>query len=150
MLFHYVACGLPDVWLANGFTKGASPTGGESFTIMHLKELHLAIGRALVEKPSLLTGDEFRFLRTELGMSRKSLAEMLGLTFEALKKWEQSGDEPLTNKLADSAIRSFYIEAHEGDGTFSDLVKRINNKDNLKARALRFKETAQGWLQDCA
>lgn len=147
-MFHYTACGLPNVFLENGYEVKPSPMGdGEAFTIMHIKDLHMAIGLALVGKPSVLTGDEFRFLRTELGMSRNSLAGILGVSFETIKKWETDGDSKINNKLADIALRAIYEKAADKDDTFVELINQINDTDNRKIRDLRFKETAKGWVE---
>ncbi|MEM1403346.1 MAG: hypothetical protein AAGG55_08450 [Pseudomonadota bacterium] len=62
-LFHYQACGLPKVWLADGVDKRQTPRG-PVFHIDHVKDLHRVIRLILVKQTGVLSPDEFRFLRT--------------------------------------------------------------------------------------
>lgn len=54
-LFHYVACGLPNVWLENGYTEGVASDGTPIFHIENIEGLHKAIAFSLFEKEALLT-----------------------------------------------------------------------------------------------
>lgn len=141
-MFHYVACGLPNVWLANGFTETKAEDGSTFFSITDVKELHVAIGHNLCEKESTLTGDEFRFLRSELRMSRRILAELQGVSDEAIKKWE-SGENPI-QKLADVSLRQLFLEAQKEDGKIKALLTQIKDLERKEMR-LCFKETKDGW-----
>lgn len=149
-MFHYVACGLPNVWLANGFTESAGPDGKPFFNITDVRQLHRAIGHFLTEKESVFTGDEFRFLRSELRMSRKTLSELLGYSDETIKKWE-SGENRI-HKLADGALRQIYLEGQSEDGTMKALLTQIKDMER-EERKLCFEETQKGWegkIDQCA
>ncbi len=148
-MFHYVACGLPNVYLENGYTTHDGPHG-KTFTVNKLEELHDAIGRVLVEKSELLDGDEVRFLRTELAMSRKALSAGLGYSPETVKKWE-SGENTIP-KAADILLRALYREYHNEKSTIRTLVDAVNHleKTAAKQRKLKFKETRGEWVRDCA
>lgn len=148
--FHYVACGLPNVWLENGYELSEGPNGKPQVKIYKLEELHDAIGLVLTEKDELLTGDEIRFLRTELGMSRKVLGEYLDNSPETIKKWE-SGENKII-KTADIVLRALYREYHKENSQVKALVDTITHLDNAAAkRELRFKtEDKKGWVRDCA
>jgi putative zinc finger/helix-turn-helix YgiT family protein len=50
--------------------------------------LHRTIASAVIRKPTLLSGPEFAFLRSELGMTGKALAKALGVTQESVSRWE--------------------------------------------------------------
>lgn len=149
-MFHYVACGLPNVWLSNGFTETVDEAGEPFFSIAEVRDLHRAIGHSLTEKESVLSGDEFRFLRTELRMSRRTLAELLGYSDEAIKKWE-SGENRI-HKLADANLRQLFLEGQSEDGTLKALLTQIKDLER-EERKLCFEETQKGWegkVDQCA
>lgn len=146
---HYVACGLPNVWLENGYDI-LETTKGKAFKIHNMEELHDAICMALAEKDELLTGDEIRFLRTELSMSRKMLGLSLGCSPETIKKWEAG--ENTISKSADIVLRALSREYRNESGKVRALVDAINNleKATSQKKELKFKEASGAWMQDCA
>ncbi len=79
MSYHYTECGLDNVWLENGYEVETHKNYGDLVCISNPRGLHDAIGRLLVRLPRTLFGSEFRFLRTELDMSQRILAETLGV-----------------------------------------------------------------------
>jgi putative zinc finger/helix-turn-helix YgiT family protein len=50
--------------------------------------LHRTIAAAVIRKPTLLSGPEMAFLRSELGMTSKALAKTLGVVKESVSRWE--------------------------------------------------------------
>lgn len=144
-MFHYVACGLPNVWLANGYTTGVSSDGDPIFHVDNVEELHKAIAFSLVEKDTILTGDEFRFLRSEIKLTRKSLAGILAYSEEAIKKWE-SGENPI-QKTADVTLRNLYLESQNRASEVKNLLDKINHLEK-KHTQLFFKEGGSGWEPD--
>lgn len=149
-LFHYVACGLSNVWLENGYEVQDSPKG-QTFKIYKLEELHEAIGLTLTEKDEPLTGDEIRFLRTELSMSRKALGDYLDNSPETIKKWE-SGENKII-KTADLVLRALYREYHNENSGIKALVDVLNHLEKVACTKsdLKFKwEAAGDWVRDCA
>ena len=148
-MFHYVACGLPNVHLVNGVAISNLANGQEMFTIEDPKGLHRAIGMHLVQKDSALSGDEFRFLRTEMLMSRKSLGELFNISPETIKKYE-SGENPVP-KTIDALLRSLFKEFHNEASKINELVKLINHAEQQSIEDMRFEETDDGWREaDCA
>ena len=144
--FHYVACGLSNVWLVNGVTKRATQEGG-SFHIDQINELHKAIGMSLIEQASPLRPDEFRFLRTEVGLSRRNLGTVLGVSAETIKKWE-SAENPI-QKASDAWLRNLYL-SHIHHDEIRDLIKQINLGEKLE-KEICLSKTPQGWAQEnCA
>ncbi|WP_085600425.1 hypothetical protein [Pseudomonas sp. B10(2017)] len=141
-LFHYVACGLPNVWLENGYTEGVSSDGAAIFQVEDVKGLHQAIALSLVEKDTLLTGDEFRFLRNEIKLTRKNLAGIISFSEETIKKWE-SGENPI-QKIADVTLRNLYLESQNQVGKVGQLLNKINALEK-KNTELYFKEGSTGW-----
>ena len=82
-MYHYVECGLPNVWLRNGFVVKETAYG-EAVAIEDVEGLHEVLGRMVAEQGSRLTGDEFRFLRKELGLSQESLAGIIENSSQAV------------------------------------------------------------------
>lgn len=148
-LFHYVACGLNNVWLVDGFSEGVASDGTPVFHVEDVKGLHKAIGLSLVNKDTLLTGDEFRFLRSEMKLTRKGLAGFLGISDETIKKWE-SGENPVL-KTSDATLRNLYMESLDLKSEVRAMLDRINHLEK-KDTAMHFKEGASGWEseRECA
>ena len=84
MNYHYTESGLDHIWLEDGFTLENHPNYGELVSIWNVRNLHLAIGRWLIDQPRRLTGAEFRFLRTEMDLSQRLLGQLLGVTDQAI------------------------------------------------------------------
>jgi hypothetical protein len=68
--YHYVASGLDNIYLLNGVTTQATAYG-PMITIENLNGLHNAIGLYIVEKPSLMTGPNFHFVRKHSAWGRR-------------------------------------------------------------------------------
>lgn len=145
-MFHYVACGLPNVWLENGYRETTLVDGSTAFSIDDIKDLHVAIGRSLTQKEGILSGDEFRFIRSELRMSRRTMAEVVGMSPETIKKWE-SGENPIP-KTADVAVRGLFLESLKEVSTVKGLLELINHIEKKQQQELRFKDTDHGWCED--
>ena len=123
--FHYKACGLPHIWLTNGFTVEDG-----FFYIEDIQYLHHAIGRKLVEKTSMLTLEEFWFLRTESELSRHTLAAIFGMKKETIKKWEE-GNTPIPD-IHDNWLRKLYVATLRPDLQFDFIYKvKVDEKDPL-------------------
>jgi DNA-binding transcriptional regulator YiaG len=153
MSYHYTESGLDHVWLENGYKIETHKNYGELVSINNARGLHEAIGRWLVAQPRTLTGAEFRFLRTELDMSQRTLAEILGAKEQSLAKWEKGRDRPVANKSAERLLRLAYINYLDGKPEFSSVIDRITLLDAEIAEAeLRLmKEDGDGrWLPHAA
>jgi DNA-binding transcriptional regulator YiaG len=72
-MYHYTECGLPNIWLANGYRAIETPFW-KAAQIAHVDSLRRAISPSLARSKPHLTGSEFRFLRTELDLSQARLA----------------------------------------------------------------------------
>ncbi|NVE00470.1 hypothetical protein [Massilia sp. BJB1822] len=78
-MYHFTDGGLRNVWLRNGYIEHQTPYGhGVSF--LDLDGLTIAICQALYQKPGKLSGAEFRYIRTALQFSQKSLGKLFGYT----------------------------------------------------------------------
>lgn len=141
--YHYVQCGLDNVWLVNGFKIENTPYGA-GVTIADPDALNLAIAEYLTEKPGRLSGQEFRFLRIELDMSQKRIGELLGREAQTIALWEKL---PELNADADFLIRHIYRQTKINKRqTYVEMVDVLNNQDRSEHEAtLNFEETEKGW-----
>jgi DNA-binding transcriptional regulator YiaG len=148
MAYHYTESGLDNVWLENGFEVDNHPHYGELVSFTNVRGLHAAIGHWLVNQPRTLTGREFRFLRTELDISQRCLGELLGVTEQAVAKWEKARDKPVVNKTAERLLRGIYLDYHDGESEFKNILDRLTKLDaevaDLK-RELHLANAERGW-----
>lgn len=86
-MFAYDASGLDGVLLVNGYDV-IETSEGRATVIRDVEALHRALAAAVVDKPSPLTGAEFRFLRKEMELSQAALAGLLGIDVQAIKRAE--------------------------------------------------------------
>ena len=123
--YHYVECGLPNIYLANGFTLTDTPYG-KGVSITNVDGLHRCIAEALCEKPSPLTGAEFRFLRIELDFSQKLLAQILGCNDRNIRRLEAKEE---VQDLYSRLIRHIYLESIDPASTCVGLFERLREID---------------------
>ena len=128
-MFEYKTCGLPNVRLMNGYREYSY--GGETaVAIEDVDGLHHLLAHQLVEKPSLLTGTEFRFLRVELDLSQQMLADLLGVTCQAVAKWEKNQNKKGLPKMADNIMRAMVRERLLNEnGRISQLIEKLADSD---------------------
>lgn len=138
--YHYTESGLRNIWLANGYTARKTKYGS-GMSIHDVDGLHRAIARALANKPHL-TGAEVRFLRKEMGMSQRSLGELLGVTDQAVALWEKKGRLP---KTADRLLRLIYVEHENGNVPIQATIKRLNDMDQRGSDQIIAEEYKGKW-----
>lgn len=126
-MFHYKACGLDNVWLANGYVVKTTPYG-TGVSVHDAAGLHKLLAIDVAKKEGRLTRKEFRFLRTMLCLSQKSLADMVGVTEQAVSLWERYGKVP---KVQDAVLRTLILDAFDGHGIMKDSIERTNLVDRL-------------------
>lgn len=140
--FHYTDCGLDNIWLLNGYELQSTPYG-DGYSIQDMDGLHDAIARSIVTGPTM-RGQEVRFLRSLLDLSQSGLAEILGVTRDAIAKWETREPTKTINKSADRTLRMFFALERSGH----DLAKRItgllSELDDFKFSESRFEANDNG------
>jgi putative transcriptional regulator len=148
-MYHYTLCGLPYVYLNNGYTLEKTPYG-EGVSIQDLKGLHKAIGLTITESPSPLSPKEIRFVRKEMDLSQKTLADLLAVKSITVRKWE-SGDNTI-NGAADRLLRALYQEATHENSSLKLLINRLAHLDSKihNIEKLQFTETESGWQKSAA
>lgn len=147
--YHYFECGLTNIYLLNGY-KIKKTARGEAISIHDVDGLHKAIGLFLVTSKKDLSGQEIRFLRHEMLMSQMTLAELLGVSEQAVHRWEKG--KTTIPKPSESLLRLLYKEhAHDKSGTISAMLKEIADlEDHLKNKPILFKDTTKGWRTTAA
>jgi putative transcriptional regulator len=90
-MYHYRECGLPNVYLVNGYREIETPYG-RGVSIEDVEGLHMAIAHALVEEQPSLTGPEVRFIRKLLELTQTQLAALLGVEDQSVRRF--SAEEP--------------------------------------------------------
>lgn len=143
-LYHYKECGLDNVYIAGGFKEIDSPYG-KQVRIVDIEGLHKAIAEILVRKKAKLTGTEFRFLRTELGLSQSAVGALCGTKERRVRDWESSDaiDDP-----ADAIIRFVYEQRFINRAAqFEDIVTHIKalQEADKKVHELKLGMINGGW-----
>src|ERR1700722_11706010 len=106
--YHYTECGLNNIYLLNGYQLIKAPRG-EAVSVKDVDGLHKAIGMILVTAKKDLIGDELRFLRHELLMSQSTLAMLLGVSEQAIRRCERG--RVTMPKPSESLLRLLYTQS---------------------------------------
>jgi len=85
---HYTDCGLDNIFLLNGF-EWEEVDGERYLSVADIDGLHRAIGLHIVMDKKAPTGQEMRFLRTEMGLSQAELGKLLSVSDQSVARWEK-------------------------------------------------------------
>lgn len=141
-MYHFTDGGLRNVWLKNGYIERDTPYGkGVSFH--DVEGLTKAICHALVKKPGKLTGAEFRYIRSNMLLSQRSLGEMMGYGEQAVAKWEKSGKIP---KAVEYFLRSLYLAKNNGSEKVCTMIETINLIERMVNTKIIVKESKSKWI----
>ena len=140
---HYDDSGLDNVFLENGYSIHETAYG-PGVSIQDTEGLRKAIGRWLIATPKPLNGAELRFLRSEMELTQRDLAGILGTTEQTLRLWEKHRKKGI-NGSADLLLRALYSECMGRDGSVRSMVERLGHLDQLGATEARMRETDHGW-----
>lgn len=126
-MYHYIECGLSNVWLIDGFVIEHDEDYGELLSISSVHDLHKTIGLYLINEKPELNGEEIRFLRKELNLSQKNLAGLLGVDESSVRNWES--DRHVIGKPADRFLRALYKEQVHGGGELKEMIEKLNAQE---------------------
>lgn len=149
-MYHYVECGLSNVYLVSGYSLEDTSGYGETLSIEDIVGLHRAIGDSIVRQHRTMNGAEFRFLRLELDMSQRALADSLSTNEQSIAKWEKAADKPVSNRSAERLLRIVYANK-QNDKELNRLIEAITESDqSLDAEQIQLRLEADGWHTEVA
>lgn len=122
-MYHYLGCGLTNVWLKNGYEEVRTPYG-DGIVIHELEALHDAIGTTIVSREQPLSSEEFRFLRLELNLSQAALAATLGKDEQAVRRWETGKSK--MDGAAERLLRVVYKRTKLGAKELKPLLDMLS------------------------
>ena len=135
-MYHYRECGLPNVYLMNGYREIETPYG-RGVSIEDVKGLHMAISHALVDEKPSLTGPEVRFIRKFLELTQTQLADLLGVEDQSVRRWEKLPHVP---KQADHGIRLVFRDlTHKATKPLPELMRQIDAAEVREPRTIRYR-----------
>ncbi|MGE0151984.1 MAG: helix-turn-helix domain-containing protein [Reyranellaceae bacterium] len=140
-MYHYTESGLDNVWLVNGYTKHKT-SYGDGMSFKNVEKLHAAIVDSLVRKPGRLSGREFRFLRLELGLSQKALAELVETDENGIGRWERGVSQVPAG--VDRLIRAWCQERFHGSAAIEDMLKTLAQSHDTADAPIRLRLRG-GW-----
>ena len=147
-MYHYTDGGLSNVWLANGYEIKKTPFG-EGVAFHNLDGLTESICIALTKKAGVLTGSEFRYIRSAgMLLSQPALGKLMGIDGQSVARWEKTGKVP---KWADKLVRLMYLAQAQGNEPISSAVERVKTVERLVKQRIVVKESRGQWkpsLQD--
>lgn len=144
-MYHYTECGLPNIYLANGYHEHDTPYG-PAVSIEDVEDLHKAIGTKLAQKKSRLSGAEIRFLRKELDLSQKQLGEFLEVEDQTVALWEKDKGAP--KSAAEIVLRVLYLERAHKRLKLNKMKQLMNSLASQEK--FTFEETDSGWMSRAA
>lgn len=145
-MYHYRGAGLDNVYLKNGYRQVMY--GDETVvSVENVEGLHQAIAATLIQKPGSLMGQEFRFLRIEMGLTQQALGKLIRVSDQSVAAWEKE----ITQKVPGSAeilVRAFAREQLlHGKGQLSDFVEMLVNQEQKIPEEFCFQEFNSGWKE---
>jgi len=105
-IWHYTECGLDHVVIETSVTR--DDAGDEVIAIPAIGLLHRVIAEGVINTVGVLTGREFRFLRTEMGLTQGELAQFFHCDSQSIARWEK-GQTPI-DPVHDMVMRTLVAE----------------------------------------
>lgn len=140
-MYHYKECGLPNVWLENGY-KVKQTSYGDAVSVVDADGLLRELAHNLACKKGRFTGRELWFVRSVLCLSQKNMARLLGTTEQSLSLWERKGRMP---KASEALARALTLEHLGGNPKIGELIDRINTVERMVNQRFVAKERRKAW-----
>ena len=124
--YHYIECGLDNIYLENIEFRVCESCGVVTPRISRILDLHTTIARAVALQPYPLSGPEVRFLRKQLGMKAREWTVRLRVDHTTLSRWE-NGEQKI-GPQSDALIRLLYfriLEEREGRMISEPVTEKI-------------------------
>lgn len=133
------------MYLLNGY-EPVETSYGKGVQIESVEALHKAIAMHLVAMQKPLKSKEFRFLRKQLNLTQKELADLMKVDTQTVARYEKSeSDIP---RPTDFLLRMlFVIELMPIDRReeFLNEIKNILSAEAHNHSPIYLRETAKGW-----
>jgi len=141
-MYKYMDGGLTNVFLVNGFENKQTPFG-ESVSFHDINGLTEAICMALTGKIGVLTGVEFRYIRSAgMLLSQDALGKQIGTDGQSVARWEKKESVP---RWADKLIRLYYLAHAQGNEPIRRAVERVNTVERLIKQRIVVEESHGHW-----
>jgi transcriptional regulator with XRE-family HTH domain len=137
--YHDDLSGLSNVYLTGITVRSCPQCGVESPLIPRVEALHRELARTIVRKPSLLSGEEIRFLRKYAGFPAQQFAALLGVSPEHLSRIE-NGHTSTLGSPADRLARAIATIATDGEDAREVLLQvadQVGKPTKKQSRAKR-------------
>lgn len=131
---------LPGVVLVGIAMPRCLTCSAREIEIPHIEALHRLLASAIVSKHGRLAPSEIRFLRSSTGWTGVEMARHLGVTPEAVSRWENGKDT--IGALADRLVR-MVAAAQVGVHAPVDVLTELT--DDAAPLALRVRFGHDGW-----
>ncbi len=145
-LYHYTRCGLPNVYLLNGFDAESDEIGERFVSVKDVAGLHHAIGLHLVSNRKSLSPAEIRFLRRTMDLTQSELGRKLGQSDQTVARWEKGKTE--IPGPADRLLRLMFLDAldaHLEGKHVLEFLDEIDRLDTSPSEVLEFCRENQEW-----
>ena len=150
--YHYTECGLDNIYLSNGFQYVDSPRG-KAINIQDVEGLHRAIGEMLTSEKKDLDGKEFRFLRHEMNLTQRDLAEIIGVDVQSIARWEKGQTKRPIDGPAQGLLRVMYQEFIGNNSKIVEPLRRLAELDEAIHKIeseFSFEDTEERWQPSMA
>ena len=121
---HYKGALLGKIWLENGYRRHTTKWG-EGTSYDDLDGLSSAITNYLCLSPHQLVGEDVRYLRRRLDLTQDALGAELGVTGQAVAKWEK-GDVAAIPMAAARLLRLLVLARTAPDQRLSAVLAEYN------------------------
>ena len=122
--------------------------GNVEYIIPNMEGLKKVLKSHLLNKPELLTGAEFRFLRKDQGWSGVHTAKMAGYTPEHISRFENE-KKPMP-KLLDFWIRLIVRSNLPKIDDYEAFEKNMEELKATKSRAVHVRHEREQWMKVAA
>jgi putative transcriptional regulator len=142
MTYHYKESGLDNVYLIDGYTLHKTAYG-KGVSIQNTEGLHKAIGKWLIALPRPLNGAELRFIRTEMELTQRALAGIIGAEEQTLRLWEKKR-EKFMPATAERLLRALYSESLGNNVHIKRMLEKLADLDRVEGGKACFTKK-NGW-----
>ena len=98
----------------------------------------------MVDRSASLNGAELRFLRTEMELTQRDLAGIIGATEQTLRLWERNSAKHFPG-TADRLLRALYSEFLRGDVHIRKMLEKLADLDRMENEPTCFSKTNSSW-----